>query len=117
VNIIKMIFGEPVPTILALELQEKIKKGKRVYILDVRQPEEFRLGHIAGSNLIPLGELDRRLKEVPRGREVVCVCATGHRSIPAVRKLAAAGYSASNMKNGMIAWYRAKLPVYKGMSG
>jgi rhodanese-related sulfurtransferase len=117
VSIFKRIFGEPVPSMLALELHEKIKKGRRVYVLDVRQPEEFRLGHIAGSKLIPLGELDRRLKEVPGGREVVCVCATGHRSIPAVRKLAAAGISASSLKNGMIAWYRARLPVLKGKSG
>lgn len=80
----------------------------------MRQPEEFRSGHITGAKLIPLGELGRRLNEVPKGREVVCICATGHRSIPAVRKLAAAGFTASSMKNGMIAWQVAKLPVQKG---
>jgi rhodanese-related sulfurtransferase len=116
-SLLTRIFGEPVPTILVSDLQKKLKEGKQVYVLDVRQPEEFRSGHIAGSTLIPLGELSRRLHEVPKGREVVCICATGHRSVPAVRKLVVAGYSASSMKNGMIAWYRAKLPVSKGKSG
>jgi rhodanese-related sulfurtransferase len=111
------IFGEPVATIQALEVQEKLKKDNPVYILDVRQPEEFRMGHIAGAKLIPLGQLERRLNEVPKGREIVCICATGHRSVPAVRELTAAGYTAASLKNGMIAWYRAKLPVTKGMSG
>jgi rhodanese-related sulfurtransferase len=108
------LFGTPVPTLRALDLQAKLKDGKRPYLLDVRQPEEFRSGHIAGAKLIPLGELDGRMSEVPKGSEVVCICASGHRSIPAARKLIAAGYTASNMKNGMIAWYTAKLPVQKG---
>jgi rhodanese-related sulfurtransferase len=107
-------FGRPVPTIRASELHEKLIKNNPPYILDVRQPEEFRSGHITGAKLIPLGELGRRLNEVPKGREVVCICATGHRSVPAVRKLAAAGFTASSMKNGMIAWQVAKLPVQKG---
>lgn len=111
------LFGSPVPGIQARELQEKLTKGKRPYLLDVRQPEEFRAGHIAGTKLIPLGELGRRLNEVPKDREVVCICATGHRSVPAARKLIAAGYAALSLQNGMIAWQRAKLPVQKGKSG
>ncbi|MBE3039540.1 MAG: rhodanese-like domain-containing protein [Chloroflexi bacterium] len=109
------LLGEPVPTLRALELQEKLKDGKRPFLLDVRQPEEFRLGHIAGAKLIPLGELSSRMKEVPQGREIVCICASGHRSVPAVRKLMAVGYTASSMKYGMIAWQLPKLPINKGM--
>jgi rhodanese-related sulfurtransferase len=109
------LFGEPVPIIKALELQEELSNGKKPYLLDVRQPEEFRSAHIAGAKLIPLGELDGRLREVPSGRDVVCICATGHRSVPAARKLAAAGYTARSLKNGMIAWQMAGLPVKKGM--
>lgn len=109
------IFGAPVPTLSVLELYKKLKGREQPYVLDVRQPEEFRLGHISGAKLIPLGELNSRLKEIPKGHEIVCICATGHRSVPAVRKLTAAGYSASSMKNGMITWQMAKLPVQKGM--
>jgi rhodanese-related sulfurtransferase len=109
------IFGEPVPTINALELQGELSTGTKPYLLDVRQPAEFRAAHIAGAKLVPLGELDSRLREVPAGRDIVCICATGHRSVPAVRKLAAAGYTARSLKNGMIAWQMAKLPVKRGI--
>jgi rhodanese-related sulfurtransferase len=109
------ILGKSVATIKVVELHEKLKKNDRLYILDVRQPEEFRLGHITGAKLIPLGELSNRLKELPKGREIICICASGHRIVPAARKLTAAGYTASSMKNGMIAWQMAKLPVQKGM--
>ena len=113
-NFLSSFFGEPVPTLGVLELHERINDGKPPFLLDVRQPEEFRLGHIAGAKLIPLGQLDRRINEVPRDCEVVCICASGHRSVPAVQKLNAAGYTASSMKNGMIAWQLAKLPIDKG---
>ena len=76
------LFGGPVSTIQALELQEELSNGKKPYLLDVRQPQEFRMADIADAKLIPLGELSRRISEVPRDREVVCICATGHRSVP-----------------------------------
>jgi rhodanese-related sulfurtransferase len=55
------------------------------------------------------------MNEVPRDQEIVCICASGHRSVPAVHTLKTAGYNASSMKNGMIAWQMAKLPVQRGM--
>ena len=109
------IIGESVPTVNVLELSRELHNGNPPYLLDVRQPEEYRLGHIAGAKLIPLGQLGRRMDEIPAGREIVCICATGHRSVPAVRRLADAGFSASSMQNGMIAWQMARLPTVKGM--
>jgi rhodanese-related sulfurtransferase len=115
-NFLTRLFGASVPELSALELQEKLKTGKRPFLLDVRQPEEYRAGHIAGAKLIPLGELKSRMTEVPEGREIVCICATGHRSVPAARKLIAAGHATSSMKNGMTAWQQKKFPVKKGMA-
>jgi rhodanese-related sulfurtransferase len=114
-GLLSSLFGSQVPTLSVLEVKEKLKEGKRPFLLDVRQPEEFRSGHIAGAQLIPLGDLERRLTEVPRDREVVCICASGHRSVPAVSTLIAAGYTASSMKNGMIGWQMARLPVNRGI--
>jgi rhodanese-related sulfurtransferase len=114
-NLLNSFFGEPVPTLSVLDLHEKMQDEKQPFLLDVRQPAEFRLGHISGAKLIPLGELDRRIKEVPRDREIVCICASGHRSVPAVQQLQAAGYTASSLQNGMIAWQMAKLPINKGI--
>jgi rhodanese-related sulfurtransferase len=113
-NIFSIFLGAPVPSLGVQELHEIMQDGKQPFILDVRQPEEYRMGHIAGAKLIPLGQLERRINEVPRDREIVCICASGHRSVPAVQVLQAAGYTASSMKNGMIAWQLAKLPVDKG---
>jgi rhodanese-related sulfurtransferase len=116
-NLLRSLFGEPVPTIDARELQEKLAGNPKPYLLDVREPVEFRQRRIAGANLIPLGELNTRLDELPRDREIVCICATGHRSVPAVRQLVDAGYTAVSLRDGMIAWYRARLPVLKGSAG
>jgi rhodanese-related sulfurtransferase len=62
---------------------------------------------------MPLGQLSRRMKELPRDREIVCVCRSGNRSNVAAKQLIAAGYSAANMKGGMLAWGWARLPVRK----
>ena len=106
-NLLEMIFGKPVSTLSATELNEKLKNGKRPLVLDVRQPEEYRSGHIAGAKLIPLGQLSRRIKELPQSREIVCVCASGNRSGSATRMLANAGLNAFNVKGGMLAWRQA----------
>ncbi len=113
-NFLQSLFGAPVPTIQAPELKNKLANGRRPYLLDVREPVEFRREHIAGAKLIPLRELSLHLDDLPKNREIVCICATGHRSVPAARKLNAAGYTAVSLQDGMMAWRRAKLPVLKG---
>jgi rhodanese-related sulfurtransferase len=113
-NILTAIFGPPVPTFNPGEVQEKLNNGKRPFLLDVREKQEMREGYISGAKLIPLGQLGNRMKELPKNREIVCVCRSGNRSKSAAKKLIAAGYSASNMKGGMLAWKWSKLPVKKG---
>lgn len=108
------LFGSSVPNITAPELNEKMKFGKHPLILDVRRPDEFRQGHIRGAKLMPLNELYKHMGELPKGREIVCICATGNRSRSASRILAKEGFKVFNVKGGMLAWRRAKLPVQKG---
>jgi len=98
----------------AVELNEKLKNGKRPFVIDVRQPNEYRNGHIVGAKLIPLGELTQKMKKLPQSKEIVCVCASGNRSRSATRILVDAGYDATNMKGGMHAWRRSRFPVKKG---
>ncbi len=107
------LFGPSVEKFTAEDLSEKLKFGKHPLVLDVRQPEEFRQGHISGAKLIPLNELPRRMGELPKGREIVCVCATGNRSNSAAKMLAKEGYTVFDLQGGMLAWRRAKLPVQK----
>ncbi len=107
------LFGPSVPSITAEELNEKLKFGKHPLVLDVRQPEEFRTGHITGAKLMPLNELHRKMGELPKGREIVCVCASGSRSSSAAKTLAKEGFTVFNVQGGMLAWRRAKLPMQK----
>lgn len=113
-NLLSSLFGPPLPSLEAMELSEKLKVDKQAIVLDVRQPEEYREGHIAGSKLIPLGELNGRIIELPKNRAIVCVCASGSRSQSATKFLVDAGFDAFNMNGGMYMWHRAKLPVKKG---
>jgi hypothetical protein len=70
------------------------------------------LGHIAGSLLVPLPELERRAGELPRGRPLLMVCRSGARSGRACAQVAALGLGpATNLAGGMIGWNRAGLPL------
>jgi rhodanese-related sulfurtransferase len=107
-------FGAPVNTISPAETRRKLTGTAAPFVLDVRQPEEFRSEHIAGSMLIPLGELHARLNELPKNQEIICVCRSGNRSGTAARLLQKAGFRAGNMVGGMLAWSRLGLPVERG---
>ncbi len=100
----------------AVQASARLGQSPRPYMLDVRQPDEYRQGHISGAELIPLGELTQKMRRIPKDREIICVCHSGNRSSVAARQLAAAGYKVSNMRGGMIGWERAGLPVKKGMA-
>jgi rhodanese-related sulfurtransferase len=82
-----------------------------VHVLDVRQPSEWRHGHIRGSQNLPLLQLKSQLAKLPREKTIVTVCASGHRSNAAARTLERAGYPVENLKGGMHAWTKAGLPV------
>jgi molybdopterin/thiamine biosynthesis adenylyltransferase/rhodanese-related sulfurtransferase len=91
--------------ITAEELKKRIDRGEDVYILDVRNPEEFQICRLPGSVLLPLPELPQRLDEVPRDREVIVHCKSGVRSQKAIAFLKQHGHSRlKNLKGGILAW-------------
>ncbi len=111
---------EPAPDrhdVDAGELATRLAQAQPPYLLDVREPYEFAEGHIPGATLIPLGALGRRMDELPRDREIVCVCRSGNRSGTATRHLLGAGYKAVNLSGGMIGWQHAGLPMRRGDEG
>jgi rhodanese-related sulfurtransferase len=81
------------------------------HLLDVREDDEWRAGHIDGAQHIPLGELGERLGELPTGRRIVAVCRSGSRSAAAVRGLKQRGYDAENLDGGVTAWSKAGLEL------
>lgn len=108
------LFGGGAPAVDASAAQAKLQAKPAPFVLDVRQPDEYNAGHIAGATLIPLGELNARLNKLPKDREIICVCASGSRSSSATRQLIGAGYNAVNLRGGMGGWQRAGLPIKKG---
>jgi rhodanese-related sulfurtransferase/predicted transcriptional regulator len=101
--------GEEVEAIGREELIERLGRGD-VVLVDVRPPEEFTAGHIEGAQSVPLEELERRLAELPAGREVVAYCrgpfcAYAHE---AVRRLQAAGRPARRLEDGWPEWQLAQ---------
>jgi rhodanese-related sulfurtransferase/DNA-binding transcriptional ArsR family regulator len=94
------------------QLAGRLRAGD-VVVLDVRPEPEFRAGHIAGAVSIPVAELGRRLRQVPKGRQVVAYC-RGHYCVyadDAVRTLRRRGYPAARLEDGYPEWARAGLPV------
>ena len=93
-------------------LVERVRTGV-VTVLDVRPPEEYRAGHIPGAVSVPLSELERRLSEVPRDREVVAYCRGPYcvMAIEAVELLRAHGFEATRMEEGVPDWRARGLPV------
>jgi glyoxylase-like metal-dependent hydrolase (beta-lactamase superfamily II)/rhodanese-related sulfurtransferase len=81
-------------------------------VLDVREPWEFRIGHIPGARLIPLGELAARLEELDRRQPVAVVCASGSRSQSAAALLAQKGFAhVYNVAGGTDEWARLGYPI------
>ncbi|MBI5824884.1 MAG: rhodanese-like domain-containing protein [Chloroflexi bacterium] len=113
-SFLSKLFGPSAPNLSVIELSEKMKYGRHPLILDVRQPNEFHQGHIAGAKLMPLNELYRRMSELPKSREIICICASGNRSKSASKILAKEGFTVFNVLGGMNAWRHSKLPMQKG---
>ena len=90
---------------------EDAKGRTDLHLLDVREPDEWQAGHIAGSQHIPLGELRGRIGEVPKGTTILAVCRHGNRSDAAARGLRTLGYTVENLDGGVTAWKQAGLPL------
>jgi len=83
-----------------------------VQFVDVREPNEWRAGHMPGSTHIPLGDLAFRIGELDPARPVVVVCASGVRSYTAADLLMRKGFAdASSLEGGLMAWYQAGQPL------
>jgi len=92
-------------TISNEELKQKLASGKKVKVLDVREPAEYAFNRIPGAVSIPLGELESRLGELSPEYEINVVCRTGNRSDMACQLLAEKGFKhVKNVEQGMSEW-------------
>jgi sulfur-carrier protein adenylyltransferase/sulfurtransferase len=87
------------------QLKQRLDRGEKVFILDVRNPEEVQISRIPGSVLLPLPSLPQRLHELDRDQEMVVHCKSGMRSQRAIDFLRQQGFTKlSNLKGGILAW-------------
>jgi len=94
---------------------ELIKKGG-VEIIDVRTKEEYDTGHIKGAKLIPIDDFDKTLDKnpLPQDKKILVYCHSGNRSRTASTSLIARGFKdVYNLKNGILSWEQANLPLEK----
>ena len=94
------------------DLVTRLRDGL-VTVLDVRPEDEFALGHLPGALNVPLGQLERRLAELPRDREVIAYCRGPYcvLSFEAVAALRAKEYRVRRLEDGFPEWKAAGLPV------
>ena len=91
--------------ITPVELKKRLDAGDDVQVVDVREPNEYQINRIAGSVLIPLGELPRRYQELDPDRETVLQCKSGIRSAKAQDFLRTVGFGRTkNLRGGILAW-------------
>lgn len=104
-------FAAGAANVTSAQAKRLLAKNGRMVLLDVRTPEEYRQAHLRGALAIPIGELGKRLQEIPRGRPLLVYCAVGSRSVAAAGFLASKGYESYNMSDGLVGWYNNGFPV------
>ncbi|HEX9725638.1 MAG TPA: molybdopterin-synthase adenylyltransferase MoeB [Vicinamibacteria bacterium] len=94
-----------VPTITVEELKALMDENQDVYILDVREPQEWDIAHLDQAKLIPLGELPQAVNQLSSADDIVVHCRSGVRSARAVQFLMEMGFrKVRNLEGGILAW-------------
>ena len=96
---------DTVPEVLSADLPAG------VFLLDVREDDEWTAGHAPEAVHVRLGDLGLRAGELPHDREVYVICRSGARSAYAAQTLAAAGFGTVNVADGMTGWAVAGRPM------
>lgn len=100
------------PSIAEVDVSQlPAEPGDDMLLLDVREDDEWRAGHIESAVHMPMMSVPARIGEIPAGRSVVVVCRSGSRSAQVTGFLAAHGWDAVNLAGGMTAWFAAGRPM------
>lgn len=114
-SFLRNLMGGGVPAVDVQQAAELQGDDPGALIIDVREPNEYAELRAKGSVLLPLGQLNSRVKDLPRDRELLMMCRSGGRSANATQFLAANGFeNVTNVSGGIIAWHNADLPTTSG---
>jgi rhodanese-related sulfurtransferase len=102
---------------IELEQFAVARAGDGALVVDVREPEEFRGGHVPHARPLPMAELPWRIAELPTDRPVYVVCRSGRRSARAAAWLRSRRVEAYSVRGGTAAWIAAGHPVSRGEAG
>jgi hydroxyacylglutathione hydrolase len=103
---------ETLPQWTVWQLHERLEKNPNLLVLDVRQPAEWKAGHIEGALHITGAELPSRMNDVPKDRPIASICGSGYRSSVSASLLMKHGHrQVINVLGGMSAWKAAALPL------
>ena len=98
-----------IPTASVGGVPDPLPEG--LLVLDVREDEEWRLGHVEGSVHVPLMELGQRYAGLPAAEQTLVVCRSGNRSAYAAGFLIQQGVDAVNLDGGLLAWQASGRPL------
>jgi SulP family sulfate permease len=103
----------PLKHLSVVEFEDGVAEaGERVFLIDVREPEEYARGHLPNSRLLPLRNLVGEIEDLPRDRPVFLVSRSGRRSTRAMRLLIDMGFEeVFNLKGGVLSWMARGRPL------
>ena len=105
---------DSIPSLSPEDFAEALKTDTTAVVVDVRTPEEYAGGHLAGAVLLDVQNAEafaRGLDRLSRQKTYYVYCRSGRRSMTAAGRMRAAGFSVVNMSGGILAWRKSRLPV------
>lgn len=96
---------EAIREIQPSQLAQRLQRGEKLEIIDVREPYEWQIGHIPGARLVPLNQIPEEIPRLDKERETILYCKAGVRSMRAAQQLANAGITdVRNLAGGILRW-------------
>ncbi|TRZ37243.1 rhodanese-like domain-containing protein [Niallia circulans] len=95
---------EDIKIITTAELEDKLNKGEKLELVDVREDEEVAEGMIPGAKHIRMNDIPENLDYFSQDKEYIFICRSGKRSENVCYFLEDKGYKAVNMVGGMLSW-------------
>lgn len=109
----RLFGGSAIEGVSAVEAR-RLQLEEGAILLDVREAHEWQGGHAPQAKHVPLGELERKLSQLPKEKTIIVTCASGMRSRTASKVLLANGFPrVLNLSGGMSAWRTARLPIQR----
>ncbi|MCF8587269.1 rhodanese-like domain-containing protein [Gordonia liuliyuniae] len=103
-----------IETVAVTDLPDDFTSDAERILLDVREVDEWELGHVRGAMHIPLAEVPARIDEIDLDRELLVVCRTSGRSYRIMEYLLMRGIDGAVVTGGMVAWESAGKPIETG---